>query len=299
MIIDVLEDQFILGRRLPNTLKGLFFKPGFLTVEYVNGRVSRYTHPFRLYLVSSVIFFLLVSFLSTQALSRVSFGGERPSARMAGDSAAVAQIDSVLIAEDLPAETEASLRATREQITARMDSLRARRSSERGGQEPGTFNVDTAEVQIDADWIRKPVRQKLARLNGLPTREAVQSLLSDFLSYVPTLMFILLPVFAAVLKLLYIRRGRYYAEHFVFLLHVHSFVYLLLTGLLLLRERVAGWLELSLMAWLLVYIYLAIHRVYGQGWLKTFVKYWVLGWAYFWILDLAFPVAALATFILL
>ena len=39
------------------------------------------------------------------------------------------------------------------------------------------------------------------------------------------------------------------------------------------------------------YVYLAMKRVYGQGWLKTFAKYWTLGWMYFWILLFSIPVA--------
>jgi hypothetical protein len=68
--------------------------------------------------------------------------------------------------------------------------------------------------------------------------------------------------------------------------------------MLLLRRWVAGWLELALSAWILVYILLAMKRVYGQGWLKTFVKYWTLGWMYFWILSISIPIAIVAALLL-
>lgn len=70
LFMDVLEDQFILDRRLPRTLGALLFRPGFLTVEHVNGRIVRSIHPFRLYLVSSLLFFLLFSFFSLQLVRR-------------------------------------------------------------------------------------------------------------------------------------------------------------------------------------------------------------------------------------
>ncbi|NIP78705.1 MAG: hypothetical protein GWM90_05665 [Gemmatimonadetes bacterium] len=142
------------------------------------------------------------------------------------------------------------------------------------------------------------VSGQLRRLGAMEPGEAVETFTGTFFNYVPTMMFILLPVFAGVLKLLYIRRRRYYAEHFVFLLHVHSFVFLLATVMLLFRRWVTGWLEVALGLWILVYIYLAMKRVYGQGWLKTFVKYWTLGWMYFWILLLGIPIAFLATLLL-
>lgn len=50
-----------------------------------------------------------------------------------------------------------------------------------------------------------------------------------------------------------------------------------------------------LLGWIVVYIYLAMKRVYGQGWAVTAVKWWTLGWAYFWILTISIPMAFLAT----
>ena len=48
--------------RLWRTLKLLWFKPGMLTQEYVAGRRVAYLPPFRLYLILSIVFFLIASF---------------------------------------------------------------------------------------------------------------------------------------------------------------------------------------------------------------------------------------------
>jgi hypothetical protein len=47
--------------RLWSSLFTLWFKPGRLTLEFIAGRRARYLPPFRLYLILSVIFFLLAS----------------------------------------------------------------------------------------------------------------------------------------------------------------------------------------------------------------------------------------------
>jgi len=47
--------------RLSRTLKTLFIKPGLTSYEYEHGMRAKYTPPLRLYLVVSVIFFLLFS----------------------------------------------------------------------------------------------------------------------------------------------------------------------------------------------------------------------------------------------
>jgi hypothetical protein len=368
LVMDVLEDQFILDRRLPRTLGALFFKPGRLTIEHVNGRIARYIHPFRLYLVSSLLFFLVLSFFSLRLVRNAMQDdgpaqvrledGQTPSDALADVQAqladttlddterqaleeaeallierrhawrldslgtAIAEIDSALAQVDsaaaqagLPAPTAAALAAGRANLErrrtvalARRDTLQSDSATAPGGpaDEDRTLaemfewdqDGDPPTVSVGFPAGDSAVANQIRRLGAMQPRQAVETLVGTFFNYVPTMMFILLPVFAAVLKLLYIRRGRYYAEHFVFLLHVHSFVFLLLTVMLLLRELVAGWLEFILAGCILVYIYLALWRVYGQGWLKTFVKYWTLGWAYFWILIATMPLAFLATLLL-
>jgi hypothetical protein len=51
--------------RLWRTLRLLWFKPGRLTQEFIAGRRAAYLPPFRLYLVLSIIFFLLASLSNT------------------------------------------------------------------------------------------------------------------------------------------------------------------------------------------------------------------------------------------
>lgn len=53
--------------RLWRTLCFLWFKPGKLTQEFVAGRRAAYLPPFRLYLVLSIIFFLIASVSNTHA----------------------------------------------------------------------------------------------------------------------------------------------------------------------------------------------------------------------------------------
>lgn len=54
---EVLDDLFRLDSRISRTLFSLFFRPGFLTTEYFDGRRARYSPPIRLYLVISFLFF--------------------------------------------------------------------------------------------------------------------------------------------------------------------------------------------------------------------------------------------------
>ncbi len=59
--------------RLWRTLWLLVSKPGFLTVEFLEGRRARYLPPFRLYLVLSVVLFLVAASISSHHAVFVGF----------------------------------------------------------------------------------------------------------------------------------------------------------------------------------------------------------------------------------
>jgi hypothetical protein len=61
---EVAEDLTHADSRLWRTMSPLLFRPGFLTREFLDGRRARYLPPLRLYLVISLVFFVLASFRS-------------------------------------------------------------------------------------------------------------------------------------------------------------------------------------------------------------------------------------------
>ncbi|MHB8476920.1 MAG: DUF3667 domain-containing protein [Steroidobacteraceae bacterium] len=67
LIHEALEGITHSDSRLWRTLYLLWFKPGKLTQEFVAGRRAAYLPPFRLYLVLSIIFFLIASVSNTHA----------------------------------------------------------------------------------------------------------------------------------------------------------------------------------------------------------------------------------------
>lgn len=66
LLHELLEGLTHSDSRLWRTLKTLWFKPGKLTEEFVAGRRIAYLPPFRLYLIVSILFFLIASFMHTK-----------------------------------------------------------------------------------------------------------------------------------------------------------------------------------------------------------------------------------------
>lgn len=79
-------------------------------------------------------------------------------------------------------------------------------------------------------------------------------------------MFVLLPLFAMLLKLVYRNRGLVYGEHLVFALHLHTFWLLAVAALVLLPSATPGLIGLALLIAIPLYALFAMRRVYGGRW---------------------------------
>jgi hypothetical protein len=119
-------------------------------------------------------------------------------------------------------------------------------------------------------------------------------------------LFLLLPLFALMLKVAYWFKRRLFMEHLIVALHSHSFIALTLTlaiSLSWLQQWFApkdgpvhGLLGLGialLSMWIPVYLLLMQKRVYGQGWPMTLIKYSVLGVSYMVLLGISLAGAML------
>lgn len=102
---------------------------------------------------------------------------------------------------------------------------------------------------------------------------------SFFSIWFPRLFFLLLPLFALFLYLLFRKSGRFYLMHFIFSVHLHAFIFVLLTIMTILIDYIfpssvflSQWSFLITIFLLLIYLYLALRKVYGQRWFTTLFK---------------------------
>lgn len=61
---DFADDAFDWDGRLLRTMRTLYLRPGKVARDYVDGRRARYTPPIRLYLLASLLFFVVVALLN-------------------------------------------------------------------------------------------------------------------------------------------------------------------------------------------------------------------------------------------
>ena len=110
-------------------------------------------------------------------------------------------------------------------------------------------------------------------------KENPQAFYDRLHEHTPQIVFLLLPVFALLLKLIYVRSKTFYIQHLVFSFFYHSFVYFVLFLIVLLNS--AGLGAISSYADLLFFaipvnLYMGMRRVYRQSRTKTFVKFVLL-----------------------
>jgi hypothetical protein len=272
LLADALEDQLSINATLPRTLGALFLHPGRLTAEYTRGRIASYIAPFRLYLVSSLVFFLVLS-----VTSRINLGDIDEIPPAPADSAQVSDSSRVRVS------TQGGARFG---IWISPDST---------GAVPANW-TDNADINTGIERLDSVVARRLRQLGDLPPEEAMNQVLSSALQRAPTVMFVLLPVFALLLKGLYFRSRRYYVEHFIFSLHYHSFAFLLFTVMLFLSETP---IEPFLLLWMFLYLPIALRRVYAQGWIRTVLKWWALSFSYMVVLVLGLVATLITGLVLL
>jgi hypothetical protein len=139
-------------------------------------------------------------------------------------------------------------------------------------------------------------------------RGACRKIMADSKSFgravydnIPKMMFIFLPLIAAVMFVLYLGSGRYYVEHLLFFVHYHSFFFLGGIAVVLLDklsnafaradgssplDAVQGIFAFVLFVYVPWYLYRAMRRVYGQGRVVTLLKYSLLGLGYLFFMTL-------------
>ena len=282
MINEALEAVVELDMRVIYTFPKFLFLPGRLTKEYIDGRRKRYIRPFRLYLFTTFLLFTVLAFTAGQGF-QFPFNPQVSPARAdttqtgstvgMSDSAVTASAPSFLGSPEQREEWARQIQRNPEAVNVQFGDPETQNRLER------ILRVKVAEA------IRNP-----------------QDFLGSMIDRGPYIMFLMLPLFAFLLKMLYIRRSRLYVEHLIFSLHLHAFSFFAFTVGILLGETNSEWLH-TLGGWIdaspLLYLVLAMAHVYNQGLIKSTLKAFLLLFVYTIVLTIGFIVLALAAVVLM
>jgi hypothetical protein len=344
MVEETVETVLHIDGRIVHTLPPLLLKPGSLTLEYFAGRRVRYIAPFRLMFVLCLLAFFVFHVAIDQIADRAStLMGQQATVSLDQNAFKDAttpaeirqefqsQLNHLQAARDtglLPGETlkklDSAAQDMRQLANRRLAELHATPIPAASATAPvARPEPDATESQpLRISWLPEVLNARLARLghqlhtnwraykdnrdiDPAASAEAKQRMINGVFGMLPPAMFVLIPVFAGLLKLFYVFRRRLYMEHLIVALHSHAFIFLsllliTLTGMAStwLRPHAAwagyvlGLVQGALMLWMPIYLLIMQKRIYRQGWPMTLLKYWFIGWCYFWLLGLALLIAA-------
>jgi Protein of unknown function (DUF3667) len=325
VIVDVLDSFLNWDSKFFATIGLLVVKPWRLTNEFLAGKRVRYLHPLRLYLLASILFFFAINY-GAKGLRLEP--GKISEKNRAAVSAAVAEkrdeIEAELAKENLSADDRKKAQEALDYLTKPSPAATAAAEQQppptiaptASPTQPSSTNAPAASpsdsdkrtygavnerpfLVFDADtksstpferWLETRAKEKMGE-HGTKMGLFIVTLFSNL----PYMMFCCIPLFAFVLKVLYIRRHIFYIDHLVYALHIHTFFY---TGIMLIvfatmglnrvaPPSLAGWIIALLWILFVVQIFLSIRRVYRQGWFMSTFKFLVGGFAYMIVLFLA------------
>ncbi|AIF49492.1 DUF3667 domain-containing protein [Dyella japonica] len=324
MVEDTLDMVLHVDGRVIHTLPPLFLKPGFLTLEYFAGRRQRYVAPFRLMFVLALLAFFACH-LAVGNYDPLHFGNESSAGTGAfgqDNTAEAVHAHFEQMRQDIEkskGQGDQKGKRYNQLITAERDHANHRLVELHAPPMPEVLmDDDMTSMTINIPWLPAAINQSLdrsrarfvanvqeMRTGGDRAKVAEERVIGSVFHALPQTLFVLMPLFALLLKFTYLFKRRLYMEHLIVALHSHAFLFLsLLLGMLLyglygwavphaawlgLPLRLLGW---ALVIWSLAYLFLMQKRVYRQGRFMTTVKYLFIGWCYSIMAAVAFAFAA-------
>jgi hypothetical protein len=280
VIYDFVGNFFAFDTRFFQTFKYLLFRPGFLTTEFFQGRRVRYSPPFRIFVFLSFVLFILLQALTERGLDSI------PELKV-NDSGKEVKLNNNLVlntsityktdsAENINLDSLAMFPVVeRDSIPTDSDDVDIDLAFFGSGKLRDNLHKLADQFQTKLDKTNDPEKRKMYN-SYIAMCRAPEMVISNIMKYLSWAFFILLPLFALVLKLFYIRRKQLYIRHLLFSIHLHSylfFILILVVSLKLIFENGTTLINLALLLSFPVYFILAMQKFYGQSWGKVLLKF--------------------------
>ena len=321
---EVFESFWHLDGRIFRTLRELLI-PGKVAANYLRGQRVGYVQPLRLFVILTLFTFFVMKLTVNLGNQAVTPGNTPTFTAQTTVPAVEAERDRALAQLTASMGDNPALGAALGAAQAAVNQAAQQRIDQLNGvpvQPPQTVGL-TVDLPVDGrQWDAKsnPVNYALLPkfandyLNHRLERmeENVKRMGNDATQYfkamltaLPGALFVLMPIFALVLRVAYVGRAVGYLEHLVVALYSHAWLLMTVLTLSLISaghnalgiaavSKVAGMVSLLLLICVPVYLAVMQHRVYGGRYWATALRYALVGSVYFMLVTFVIIYAALA-----
>ncbi|WP_186754721.1 DUF3667 domain-containing protein [Echinicola salinicaeni] len=288
-IKDFFSNYISFETKLFRTIPIFISQPGRLSIEFNEGKRTKYIHPIRMYLILSLFYFFIISSLVPKNLmdKAINLNSSPPDSTT---STAINITDSIK-QKEIQKLNKTFGDVDTDSLTKELnlpDSLASSPLPSKSAWQE--LKVAAQDEDISDSAFMDMLHNKYNFMTDLDNTIIRNFIANSNLFFIesaknlPLMMFVLLPFFALYMKLLYIRSPNFYVEHLVQGLHLHSFAYLIYGLGLLLIKFTSGIGEGTFWFCFIAvstYTYISLLKTQKQGWFRTLLKFWLLGLFYF------------------
>ena len=299
---NTIDNYISIDARFFRSFGTLMLKPGVLARRFVDGKRLKYLHPAQFYLFISVVFFFIFSFTIRKADNEVSEALEKgfdqeinlDSIPIKQDSLALAEAKKVLkksqktigLSDEEIREIDSVMISDPEIATVDFGFRREKLDSLIAAGAPLDQKTKAMGMKEDADAFTRRFYTQMLKFYEQRGGGILQALYDT----IPIAMFLLLPLFAVLLKMFYWKPATF-AHHLVFSFYFFTFVFTSFCTILLVNKvwEIPIWLEVLICLSFVIYLMLALRNFYKSSWVGAFFKAGIISFFYMLII---LPVAA-------
>lgn len=314
LFYNTISNYFSFDARFLKSVLPLLFRPGYIASEFVAGKRLQYLHPAQYYLFVSVLFFFLFSFnvrnMDSVMNEQIKKGFDKvneqisktnsqpnsatltvipkpmvPSIFKNENMSAVERhaLDSLLEEQDPPVSIDVGYNLQK------LDSLIGVNAPLE--QQLSTMGIDKNAGNFEKLFVKQYIKFHKNRGGGI---------LQSFFDTLPIALFVLLPVFAWIVSLVFWKKAPY-THHLVFSFYYFSYLFILLslmTGLNNFVFTTPDWMDTFVSLLMGLYLWLALWHFYQQSLLRSLWKTCIIvGFNLLVIVPLAFVLILITSFL--
>lgn len=285
LVLDFLNNYLSFDSRLGRSIVPFFFQPGYLTLRFMEGKRVAYAHPLRMYLIVSLVTFFLLNVQINKVTGGMNFNA-LDFEEAFEDSGQIDKIEQLTDEEkkelnsviNFGANNGVATIATEDEdsiVGLTYEDWTLYQSLKKSGYKTEKI-LDSLRIE-EKGFFQKLITKQFIRLDRSDTKSVTGYIVKN----ASLMMFLLMPIFALILKLAYFRKKEiFYIEHLIHSFHIHTFIFVMFSIYTLLS---LFW-ELNapgiLMLVCMIYGYFSLRKVYGQHHKRTFVKFILIGFLY-------------------